>query len=48
MLFAALKKTGFDMESTHLTQLARLDTLFTLLALAFTWAPSYRRMAPRH
>ena len=38
MLFAALKKTGFDMESTHLTQLARLDTLFTLLALAFTWA----------
>ena len=37
-LFAALKKTGFNMESTQLTQLTRLCTLFTLLALAFTWA----------
>ena len=38
MLFSALKKTGFDMESTHLTQLAKLDTLFSLLAIAFTWS----------
>ena len=38
MLFSALKRTGFDIESTHLTRLAKLDTLFTLLAIAFTWA----------
>lgn len=37
MLFAALKTTGFDLESTHLAQ-AKLDTLFSLLAIAFTWA----------
>ena len=37
MLFAALKKTGFDVESTHLTQCAKLDTLFSLLAIALTW-----------
>ena len=38
MLFSALKTTGFDIESTHLTSLAKLDTLFTLLAIAFAWA----------
>ncbi len=38
MLFAALKTTGFDIEATHLSQLRKLDTLFTLLAIAFTWA----------
>ena len=38
MLFSALKKTGFDIESTHLTRLAKLDTLFTVLAIAFAWA----------
>ena len=38
MLFSALKTTGFELEASHLTQLYKLDTLFTLLALAFTWA----------
>ena len=38
MLFSALKITGFDIESTHLAKLSKLDTLFTLLALALVWA----------
>lgn len=38
MLFSALKTTGFDIESTHLKHLHKLDTLFTLLAIAFAWA----------
>lgn len=38
MLFSALKLSGFNLESTHLTQVHKLDTLFTLLAIAFTWA----------
>lgn len=38
MLFSALKTTGFDIESTHLKALHKLDTLFTLLAIAFAWA----------
>ena len=38
MLFSALKTTGFDIESTHLKQPHKLDTLFALLAIAFTWA----------
>ena len=38
MLFSALKKTGFDIEVTRFTRLAKLDTLFTVLALAFAWA----------
>lgn len=38
MLFSALKTTGFDIESTHLAKLHKLDTLFTLLAIAFAWA----------
>ncbi|MEM7735252.1 MAG: IS4 family transposase [Deinococcota bacterium] len=35
MLFSALKTTGFNIEATHLTQAYKLDTLFTLLAIAF-------------
>lgn len=38
MLFSALKTTGFAIESTHLKALRKLDTLFTLLAIAFAWA----------
>ena len=38
MLFAALKTTGFDIEATHMTQASKLNTLFALLAIAFTWA----------
>ena len=38
MLFSALKKTSFELEATHLTNLAKFDTLFTLLSVAFVWA----------
>lgn len=38
MLFAALKTTGFNIESTHMTNLSKLDTLFSLLILAFASA----------
>ena len=44
MLFSALKKMGFEPEATHLTNLAKLDILFTLLSVAFarlgTWCRS--------
>jgi hypothetical protein len=38
MLFAALKKTGFDLESSHLACDFKLDKLLSLLCLAMTWA----------
>jgi hypothetical protein len=38
MLFAALKKTGFDLESTHLACDFKLDKLLSLVCLALTWA----------
>jgi hypothetical protein len=37
-LFANLKSKGFDLEATHLTQLAKLATLMALLALAVALA----------
>ena len=37
-LFSALKKTGFNIEATHMTKTAKLNTLFALLVLAFVWA----------
>lgn len=36
-LFGCLKSRGFDLESTHMTQHDRMDKLFGLLAIAFTW-----------
>lgn len=36
-LFSALKKTGFNLEATHMTELTKLNTLFALLVLAFVW-----------
>lgn len=36
--FKAVKKTGFDFEATHLTDLDRIDTLLSLLTIAFVWA----------
>jgi Transposase DDE domain len=38
MLFSALKTTGFDLETTHLNQVQRIDTLLALLMLALVWA----------
>ena len=38
VLFAALKSRGFDLEQTHLVHIERIEKLFALLAIAFTWA----------
>jgi len=38
VLFAALKSRGFDLEQTHLVHIERIEKLFALLAVAFTWA----------
>ena len=36
-LFGCLKSRGFDLESTHMTDLNRMDKLMGILALAFAW-----------
>lgn len=36
--FKALKSSGFDIEKTHLTELDRLEKLFSLVLVAFTWS----------
>lgn len=36
-LFGCLKSRGFNLEDTHLTDSARIERLFGLLALAVTW-----------
>lgn len=33
--FKAIKKTGFDFEATHLTDLDRINTLLSLVIIAF-------------
>ena len=40
MLFAAMKKTGFDLETTHLACTKKLDKLLCLVSLALVWAHS--------
>jgi len=37
-LFSAFKTRGFNLEETHMSNPKKLDTLFTLLALAFVWS----------
>jgi len=37
-LFGCLKTRGFNFEDTHLNRLERIDTLMTLMAIAFCWA----------
>jgi len=39
-LFSALKTRGFNLEETHMSNPQKLDTLFTILALAFVWSHS--------
>lgn len=46
VLFEALKSRGFNFEDTHLKDENRLNTLFTVLAIAFCWA--YHVGAWRH
>jgi hypothetical protein len=40
LLFAAMKKTGFDLETTHLACNQKLDKLLCLVSLALVWAHS--------
>jgi hypothetical protein len=37
-MFKAMKTSGFNLEDTHLTNLDRLSTLLSVLAIAFVWA----------
>ena len=37
-LFSAVKKRGFDLEATHLTDPQRLSNLFFVVSIAFVWA----------
>ena len=36
--FRALKSSGFNIEDTHLTDLDRIEKLFSIVTVAFTWA----------
>jgi transposase len=36
--FRALKSSGFNIEDTHLTDLNRIEKLFSIVMLAFAWA----------
>ncbi|GAB1359013.1 hypothetical protein MASR1M31_07920 [Porphyromonadaceae bacterium] len=36
--FRALKSSGFNIEDTHLRDIERVDRLFALVIVAFTWA----------
>ncbi len=36
--FRALKSSGFNIEDTHLTKLDRIEKLFSIVTVAFTWA----------
>ena len=36
--FRALKSSGFNIEDTHLTDLQRIEKLFSIVMLAFAWA----------
>jgi len=37
-LFSAFKIRGFNLEETHMSNPEKLDTLFTILSLAFVWS----------
>ena len=36
--FKGLKSSGFNIENTHLTDLERIEKLFTIVMFAFAWA----------
>ena len=36
--FRAMKTSGFNIEDTHLTDIDRIERLFALMTIAFTWA----------
>ena len=37
MCFKAMKSSGFDIEKTHLTKIARIEKLLLLIMIAFVW-----------
>ena len=37
-LFSALKKRGFELETTHLTDIKRIEKLVAILAITLSWA----------
>jgi hypothetical protein len=37
-LFRGLKSSGFNIEDTHLTDLSRIEKLFSIVMMAFAWA----------
>ena len=37
-LFSAFKRRGFNLEETHMSDPKKMDTLFTILSLAFVWS----------
>jgi len=36
--FKGLKTSGFNIEDTHLTHIERIEKLFALVTVVFTWA----------
>ena len=36
--FKAMKTSGFNIEDTHLTDIDRIERLFVIITIAFTWA----------
>ncbi len=40
VLFSALKKRGFNLEETHMTDNHKIDTLIAILSLSFVWSHS--------
>ena len=36
--FKAMKTSGFNIEDTHLTNINRIERLFAIMTIAFTWA----------
>jgi hypothetical protein len=46
--FKALKTSGFNIEDTHLSELDRIEKLFTIVMVAFAWAYVVGVFADRH
>jgi len=45
-MFRAMKKSGFNLEDTHLTDLERISKLIALVTVAFVWG--YRVGLDKH
>ena len=47
-LFKSLKSSGFNIEDTHVTDLERLERLFSLVLIAFIWCYNIGDFADKH